>query len=206
MTVAPGGAGPAPRAARLPRIGAAALMTGLALGAARAEAPPPISPGPISPGPISPGPVLPSLVVTDPDGTVLAELPLGPDGRWCLSWAHSVTGGAVADCFRLEEGAMLLERSFLHDFAAGLGTLPGRGTLHSAEGGGYWIEGIDTPLPDATLPLRVGRPGVDHSLASGAHGIALSRLAPGQRVLIRPHAAPAPPAAQDPAGASRPTD
>ncbi len=171
--MAPGGGGPAPLAARVRRIaGASTLLAGLGPGPLWSDAP--------------------ALVVTDPGGAVLAELPLAPDGRWCLSWAHSVTGGAVADCFRLEGGEMLLERSFLHDFAAGLGTLPGRGTLHSAEGGGYWIEGIDTPLPDATLPLRVGRPGVDHSLTSGAHSLALSRLAPGQRVLIRPGTAPAP--------------
>ena len=173
MTVTPGGGGPVPLAARLRRIaGGAALLAVVSPGAAWSEPA--------------------ALVVSEPDGAVLAELPLAPDGRWCLSWAHSVTGGAVADCFRVEGGVMLLERSFLHDFAAGLGTLPGRGTLHSAEGGGYWIEGIDTPLPDATLPLRVGRTAVDHSLSSGAHSLALSRLAPGQRVLIRPRDAPAP--------------
>ncbi len=128
----------------------------------------------------------PVLRIERTDGGPIAELPLEADGRWCLHWAHSVTGGAVADCFRVEGGEMVLERSFLHDFAAGLGTLPGRGTLHSAEGGGYWIEGIDAPLPDATLPLRVGRPGVGHRLASGPHHLALSELAPGRRVLIRP--------------------
>ncbi|MBK5926982.1 DUF1850 domain-containing protein [Rhodobaculum claviforme] len=132
------------------------------------------------------------LEVVDRHGVRLASLPLAPDGRWCLRWAHSVTGGAVADCFRVDGGGMVLEASFLHDFAAGLGNTPGRGRLRSAEGGGYWIEGIDRALPRATLPLRVGRPDVGHHITSGAHRLDLGPLAAGQGVRIRPAMARAP--------------
>ena len=168
MTWETGGDGVAPIAARLRLTGLSA-----ALAACLALAPAAVTGGT-------------NLLVMDPEGEVLAELPLAADRRWCLHWAHSVTGGPVADCFRVGGNGMILERSFLHDFAAGLGTLPGRGTLRSAEAGGYWIEGIDVSLPDATLPLRVGRPGVDHRLVSGDRTLELSNLAPGRRVLIRP--------------------
>ena len=119
------------------------------------------------------------------DGAAVARLPLGPEGRFCLHWNHSVTGGAVADCFRAEAAGLVLERSFLHDFAAGLGHTPGQGEQRPAEGGGYWIEGIDRPLPQGALRLRIGRPAVGHRIetAAGAR-LALSALLAGRRVRL----------------------
>ena len=104
-----------------------------------------------------------TLDVTSPDGPV-AQLPMPEAQETCLHWAHSVTGGAVADCFENRAGQLVLTRSFLHDFAAGLGTHPDRGTLVSAPGGGYWIEGIDMALPGNRLVLRTGGATVGHSL------------------------------------------
>lgn len=120
-------------------------------------------------------------------GEVLALLPLGPEGRFCLRWNHSVTGGAVADCFRQEASGLVLERSYLHDFAAGLGHTPGRGLQRPAAEGGYWIEGIEAPLPGGALTLRVGRPAVGHRIetAAGAR-LDLSALAAGQRLRLAP--------------------
>jgi hypothetical protein len=115
---------------------------------------------------------------------IQADAPEGAE--WCLTWNHSVTGGAVADCFENRDGRMVLTRAYLHDFAAGLGTVEGRGgTLVSAEGGGYWIEGLDEPIPGNALPLRVGRPSTDHRLRIGGMVHALSSFAAGQRVVLR---------------------
>ncbi|MFP4327050.1 MAG: DUF1850 domain-containing protein [Paracoccaceae bacterium] len=112
--------------------------------------------------------------------------PAPEDAEWCLSWNHSVTGGAVADCFRNRQGRMILTRAFLHDFAAGLGTVEGRGgRLVSAQGGGYWIEGLDEAIPGNALTLRVGRPSTDHRLRIGGAVHALSSIAAGQRVVLR---------------------
>lgn len=122
-----------------------------------------------------------TLVVAS-GGEEIVRAPLGAGGEWCLTWNHSVTGGAVADCFASEGGRMVLRRSYLHDFAAGLGEVPGRGRIRAAEGGGYWIEGIDEVVDP--LVLRVGRPGTDHRLRAGGREIALSRIAPGARVTI----------------------
>ncbi len=132
----------------------------------------------------------PVLQVTLAEGDVLGALPL-PEGREaCLHWAHSVTGGAVADCFENRDGQLVLVRSYLHDFAAGLGETAGRGHLVSAKGGGYWIEDIDAPMTANALDLRIGALAVDHRLSAGGETLALSRLAPSQRAqlsLIFPH-------------------
>jgi hypothetical protein len=82
----------------------------------------------------------------------------------CLVWNHSVSGGLVADCLDADGDMLILRRSYLHDFAAGLGEVPGRGHLRPDPRGGYWIEGIDQSLPSG-LALRVGGPAVAHRLA-----------------------------------------
>ncbi|MCC6008371.1 MAG: DUF1850 domain-containing protein [Rhodobacteraceae bacterium] len=133
------------------------------------------------------------LDVTDDRARVVETLPLGRDGRFCLWWSHSVTGGDVADCFRIEDGMMTLERSYLHDFAAGLGEVAGRGRLRPAEGGGYWIEDIAETLPPEGLALRVGPTRVGHRLRSTEGEIALSKDHAGQRLRLRPGSACASP-------------
>lgn len=110
-----------------------------------------------------PSSVAGTLVIDTPDGP-FASAPMPEGQELCLEWAHSVTGGAVADCFENRAGQMVLTRSFLHDFAAGLGMHPERGTLVSAPGGGYWIEGLDTALPGNRLVLRSGGAAVGHRL------------------------------------------
>jgi hypothetical protein len=127
----------------------------------------------------------PMLQVADRAGHVLSELPFPPDGEICLSWAHSVTGGAVADCFGAKDGRLVLRRSYLHDYAAGLGEVAGRGRALPADGGGYWIVGIDEALPADGLPLRVGPASVGHRLTNGAAEVDLSALAANQRVTLR---------------------
>lgn len=126
-----------------------------------------------------------ALMVTGDDGAVLAVLPLAPGDEFCLRWNHSVTGGKVADCFGIVDGVMMLERSYLHDYAAGLGEVAGRGTVRAAEGGGYWIEGINEPVRGNRLALRVGSRAVDHRLTSAAWQIGLSAVAAGERVILR---------------------
>ena len=126
----------------------------------------------------------PVMQVIAPNERMLAQLPFN-GAEICLEWAHSVTGGAVVDCFVAREGAMVLSRSYLHDFAAGLGEVLGRGTLTSAEEGGYWIVGIDEVIPSPGLPLRVGPPRVGHLLRGPEASINLSELAPNQRVTLQ---------------------
>ena len=125
-----------------------------------------------------------TLTVEAADGPLLA-FPVADGAEWCLKWNHSVTGGAVVDCFASRSGRMTLTRSYLHDFAAGLGEVPGRGTLRPADEGGYWIEDMSEPIPGNALVLRVGRAAVDHRLAVGGEEHSLSALAAGRRVTLR---------------------
>lgn len=115
----------------------------------------------------------------------LGHLPFAPGQEICLRWQHSVTGGAVADCFENHAGQLTLTRSYLHDFAAGLGELAGRGTISPAPEGGYWITGMAEPIPGNELRLRVGASAVNHRLTSADGALALSQLAAGRLVLLR---------------------
>jgi len=126
-----------------------------------------------------------ALVVETRKGVLLGELAFGDRQEMCLSWFHSVTGGAVADCFENRDGKMILTRSYLHDFAAGLGEIAGRGTLRPAQGGGYWIENINEAIPGNALNLRVGAPRVDHKLHGHARTLHLSAIAAGAKLTLR---------------------
>lgn len=125
-----------------------------------------------------------SLVVEAAEGPILT-LPAPEGAEWCLRWRHSVTGGDVADCFANDGGTMILRRSYLHDFAAGLGEVPGRGAARPAAGGGYWIDGIDEAIAGNALTLRVGQPRVGHRLTQGGESHDLSTRAAGRRVVLR---------------------
>jgi len=124
------------------------------------------------------------LEIGTPEGA-LAGLEFPEEAEICLHWSHSVTGGAVADCFVNRDGVMVLDRSYLHDFAAGLGEVPGRGTLTSAPGGGYWITGMNEPVSGNALRLRVGPPSVGHRLEGPSGSVDLSATASGQSVTLR---------------------
>jgi hypothetical protein len=79
---------------------------------------------------------------------------------------------------------MVLVRSHLPDFAAGLDHIPGRGRQVSDGQGGYWILDIDEPVPGDAYVLRPGRAPVDHRLRVGDQTVSLSQAAPRERVRI----------------------
>lgn len=108
------------------------------------------------------------LQIADASGEPLVSVPMPAGAGWCLAWNHSVEGFAVHDCYRNRAGRMLLARSHLPDFAAGLDHVPGRGRQISDGRGGYWIEDINEPVPGNRYRLRVGSAAVNHRLVS--HG------------------------------------
>lgn len=126
-----------------------------------------------------------SLTATRVDtGEVLAVFDVPKGSGWCILWHHSVQGFEVADCYENRDGAMVLVRAHLPDFAAGLDHIPGRGTQVSDGQGGYWIEDIDEPVPDNAYILRPGAGFVDHRIHANGVEISLSARAPRARVRI----------------------
>ena len=109
-------------------------------------------------------------------------MPVG--AGWCVLWHHSVKGFEVEDCYENRDGAMVLVRSHLPDFAAGLDHIPGRGRQVSDGHGGYWILDIDEPVPGNAYVLRPGLGPVDHRLRVGEETVSLSAAAPRARVRI----------------------
>jgi hypothetical protein len=125
------------------------------------------------------------LRVVDAAGAEIVSAEMDRETRWCLVWTHSVKRFEVEDCFRQDRGVLMLERSHQPDFAAGLGEIPGRGTVVSDGAGGYWIEGIDAVLPGDALPIRIGTAAVNHRLRIGEREWSLSARAAGARAVVR---------------------
>jgi hypothetical protein len=137
----------------------------------------------LAPGPLAAEAV--TLRVVDAGGAEIMAAQMDRATRWCLVWTHSVKGFEVEDCFRQDRGVLMLERSHQPDFAAGLGEIPGRGTVVSDGAGGYWIEGIDAVLPGDALPLRIGTAAVNHRLRIEDREWSLSARAAGARAVVR---------------------
>ena len=125
-----------------------------------------------------------TLTATLEDGTEIARLPVPEGTGWCVLWRHSVAGFEVSDCYENRGGRMVLVRSRQPDFAAGLGHLAGRGRQISDGAGGYWIVGIDEPVPGDAYFLRPGGPAVDHRLRTDTHEVSLSTAAQRKRVRV----------------------
>tara|TARA_R100000322_G_scaffold117349_7_gene75571 strand:- start:11781 stop:12257 length:477 start_codon:yes stop_codon:yes gene_type:complete len=117
-------------------------------------------------------------------GEVLARIEVAQGTGWCVLWRHSVQGFEVEDCYENRSGRMVLHRSHLPDFAAGLDHIPGRGRQISDGQGGYWIEDLDEAVPGNAYILRPGTMNVDHRLRAGETVISLSALAAHERVRI----------------------
>ncbi len=129
----------------------------------------------------------PAFQAQSADGEVVASLPMPQGQEICLHWAHSVTGGKVADCFENRDDHLTLTRSYMHDFAAGLGEVEGRGTLTPAQQGGYWIGDIDEALPGNRLKLRTGSSAVGHRLVAGNHVVPLPLQSALALILTHPN-------------------
>ncbi|SFH60255.1 DUF1850 domain-containing protein [Albimonas pacifica] len=125
-----------------------------------------------------------TLLATRESGEPIARFEAPEGAEWCVLWRHSVKGFEVADCYENRGGRMVLVRSHLPDFAAGLDHIPGRGRQVSDGRGGYFILDIDEPVPGDAYVLRPGAGDVDHRLRMGDREVSLSAAAPRERVRI----------------------
>ena len=135
----------------------------------------------LSPLPVAAGSLTATLADT---GALLAEAEVPEGTGWCVLWRHSVKGFEVQDCYVNRNGKMVLDRSHLPDFAAGLDHIPGRGIQLSDGHGGYWIEDLNEPVPGNAYILRPGTMKVDHRLQIGDRIVSLSAVAEHLRVRI----------------------
>lgn len=125
-----------------------------------------------------------TLSATVIDGPEIARFEVAEGAGWCVLWRHSVQGFGVSDCYENRGGTMVLVKSHMPDFAAGLGHIPERGRQVSDGSGGYWVLDIDEPVPGNAYVLRPGRGSVDHRLQVGDRVVSLSDAAPRARVRI----------------------
>lgn len=130
-------------------------------------------------------PVWPVLRVSS-DGRVLALL---PGQHVTISYVHSIDGLPIEEDLRAEDGHLIVERTRLVQFGAGMGQVVGEG--HGRAEGRWWVvDDLDRDVGPEVL-LRVGAEGVDHRIRTSRTELALSQCLPGRRVRVAPARAPA---------------
>jgi len=108
--------------------------------------------------------------------TPLLVLPLKPGERFTLHYYHSVENTPIWEEHSLdEEGVIYIEEERYLKFGAGMGQMPGVGRM--VKRGPY--EAIENMhMPTGNFILRVGSPGVDHTIIWRDTRTNLSRVAP----------------------------
>lgn len=125
-------------------------------------------------------PVWPALHVTHGEQVVATFT--GDDVT--ISYVHSIDGLPIEEDLRVRDGELIVERTRLRQFGAGMGQIEGEGRGY-ADGSWWVVDDLDRPIgPD--LLLRVGSPRVDHRVRAGGAEVELSPCLAGERVRITP--------------------
>jgi hypothetical protein len=109
-------------------------------------------------------------------GQPLATLYLKPGETFTIRYNHSVEHAPIWETHSVDAGGRIfIEEERYLKFGAGMGKMPGVGRM--VRRGPYEvIEGMHKPTGD--FVLRIGSPGVDHTLIWQNHEINLSNIAP----------------------------
>jgi hypothetical protein len=114
------------------------------------------------------------------DDTPILMLPLAPGERFTLHYYHSVENTPIWEVHSMDaSGAIFIEEERYEKFGAGMGKLPGVGRM--AQQGKYEAI-VDMHHPVGTFLLRVGSPGVAHTIIWQNRRFNLSDKFPHQRV------------------------
>ena len=115
-------------------------------------------------------------VVPVKGGPPLLVLPLEPGERFTLHYYHSVENAPIWEEHSLDEkGRIYIEEERYLKFGAGMGRMPGVGRM--VRRGPYEvIENMH--MPTGNFILRIGSPGVDHTVIWRDHSTNLSAVAP----------------------------
>lgn len=115
-------------------------------------------------------------------GDPLLAVPLNGKAGFTLHYFHSVNHKPIWEVHSVDrEGNIFIDEERFISFNAGMGHWQGHGR-HVIKDGMQVIEGIHQPV--GRMVLRVGSPGVDHSIIWPGGSINLSALVPGQAVEI----------------------
>jgi len=126
----------------------------------------------------------PHLVVRDLDsGRIILALKVKTGDRFTIRYIHSVDKKPIFEQFRLDpDCGLVLEKTWFRIFGAGLGHWPGHGQLTQKDG---WITIDKMNYTLGSFVLRIGSPGVDHTIFYQQQKINLSTLAPGHRAIVK---------------------
>jgi len=113
-------------------------------------------------------------------GAPLLVLPLEPGERFTLHYVHSVENAPIWEEHSLDEyGRIYIEEERYLKYGAGMGKMPGVGRM--VRRGPYEVI-EDMHMPTGDFVLRIGSPGVDHTILWRGTRTNLSRTAPHQAV------------------------
>lgn len=115
-------------------------------------------------------------------GRPVLSIDLRPGERFTLHYYHSVENAPIWEVHSVDaRGVIYIEEERYLKFGAGLGHLPGRGRL-TRRGPYEVIEDMHAPL--GRFLLRVGSPGVDHTIIWPGGRVNLSDRAAGKAVWV----------------------
>lgn len=113
-------------------------------------------------------------------GPPLLELPLRPGERFTLHYYHSVENAPIWEEHSVDAGGRIyIEEERYLKYGAGMGKMPGVGRMIMR---GPYEAITDMHLPTGDFVLRVGSPGVDHTILWRGTASNLSAVAPHQAV------------------------
>ncbi len=109
-------------------------------------------------------------------GDPLAVLPLAPGERFTIHYFHSVENAPIWETHSLDRtGRIFIEEERYLKFGAGMGRMPGVGRM--VKRGPYEVI-EDMHMPTGNFVLRIGSPGVDHTVIWRGIRKNLSAVAP----------------------------
>jgi len=119
-------------------------------------------------------------------GPPLLVLPMARGERFTIHYFHSVENAPIWETHSVDEnGRIYIEEERYLKFGAGMGRMPGVG--HMVMRGPYEAI-VDMHMPTGDFILRIGSPGVDHTVIWRGARTNLSALAP--HVAVQFHARP----------------
>ena len=114
------------------------------------------------------------------EGAPLVSLQLAPGERFTIRYNHSVENAPIWETHSVDAGGRIyIEEERYVRFGAGMGKMPGVGRM-VMEGGCEVIK--DMHMPTGNFVLRIGSPGVDHTLIWREREVNLSAMAPHSAV------------------------